>query len=244
MSNNFSYIVPYFHSYHNIKLLKRIVREVINIPGSEVIIIECGEKSELKSVDFPARIEFVNSNTYNLGWLYNIGQYLATKDKFFFGDFRYFPSFNLIKAVLENNTHECLYIQSKVIKLNREETLAQKLNPGKSNSSQNISEGVIYCTRSGYDKVGGFDENLFGVDMYKLHEHKAKTFLTAGQVSEGITYEYITDLPVDSENIKQSSENHLKRIIQLDDQKLLNYMRVQHKKKSISKQVYYLRFDG
>jgi hypothetical protein len=224
-----TYIIAYTHSDRNFKILKNNLEVLTKDPRTQIIVIEASKNPNLKYLDLKAEYVHLKTDTYNLGWIFNIGFKHAKSDKIFFGDNKYHPNISIMGNVIQGyGNRDMIYCQSSLIKLNKEETdnrNAANKSPVDANKS-----GIIFFTREGYLKCGGFDENVFGQDFWDILIKKTENIILTGVVNNVSTIELTTDdIPINGELLEYSSK-HLKRVMVLDTQGVTNYIKAQFKK--------------
>ena len=211
-----------------------MLRNVVNILTQDiriqVIIIETGNTPKINRIDLRSDYTFVKSDTWNLGWLYNVGSRKAKTDLLFFGDFSFLPRLDVIHSVVGNSgDRHCIYCQTSINRLTKELTDIGDVN-NISNTENIMYEGITFFTKDGFIAVSGYDENVYNKDLYMLQDKRNRSVLSIGQV-DGISS---VKLFVDEMEIKESlieySKKHLDRIMGLDIDKTRNYIRIQGRK--------------
>lgn len=223
MKNSFlcSYIIPFIYSPQNLKLLKRNIQELVKNPNIEIIIAETGKNSFLKNLDIKAKTIFVESNTWNVSWLYNIGAKYATTDKLIFGEFSLVPNITFVQNVITNDTHDCILGQSHIVYLNEKDSKSFKYP--KVDGTEDKLNGVYYYTREAFSEIGYFDENVYGKDVYVL-QNKKNDFIKTG-LAETKTYKHIVD-----NIIVENTSEYLNKILGLSTEQMKKYISGQMRK--------------
>tara|TARA_R110000772_G_scaffold5341_4_gene19190 strand:+ start:9609 stop:10355 length:747 start_codon:yes stop_codon:yes gene_type:complete len=220
-----TYIIPYTHSPNNLKLLRSIL-DILNRDVSiQKIIVETGKIPVLKHIDLKSEYLFVESRMWNLGWLFNCGSKLSKTDHLFFGGFEHLPRIEVIHSVLNNpdDKRHCVYLQDSLIELTKEQTIKRQMD----HTLPDIKvpyEGIVYYTRKGFFSAGGWDENVFGKDLFIIQDKRNKCSVNVGQVNGSLTFKANVDLPNLSDVMLDYSTKHLDKILKLDKQVTVNYL--------------------
>tara|TARA_R110000772_G_scaffold2410_4_gene8521 strand:- start:20590 stop:21339 length:750 start_codon:yes stop_codon:yes gene_type:complete len=227
-----SYIIPYIHSPRNLKSLRSTIDTIIRDPRIQVIVVETGPIPILKNIDLKGDYLFVEShNMWNVGWLFNCGSKLTKTDNLFFGSFEYVPRleviYNILKDVDENR--HCVYSQDSIIPLTKEQMAKKQLDFSYPDLKIPY-EGVIYYTRKGFQIVGGWDENVFGQDLYKIQDKRNKSMINVGVLNGSKTFKLNVDLPNLKAELIDYSTKHLQKILGQDKDIVRNYAIAQMKK--------------
>jgi len=225
-----SYIIAYTHSHRNLKILKDNLNQIIKDHRIQIIIVEVGDNPHLQYHDLRSKHVFLESDTYNLGWIFNCGHRYATTDHLFFSDLKYHPKLEVIHSILnDGGERHCIYLQDSIGEMTQEQTDGRQNQMGiKTIPSDN--RGIVYYTKDGILTVGGFDENVFGDDFWKLQEKRNKAVLNVGKVNGNGTVQFYTDgIPLNGELIEYSSK-HYEKVSDLDPQRMVSYIRGQQKK--------------
>lgn len=225
-----SYIIPYIHSIENLKLL-RITLNILNRdPRIQKIVIETGEVSVLKHIDLKSEYKFIESDVWNVGWLYNCGTKIATTNHLIFGTFEYLPNIDIIYNIVnKKDDRPCVYLQDELIQLSEEQTRVGVIDYNMK-GLKTPSHGIVYYTREGFHRVGGWDENVFGEDLYTIQDRRNASLLNIGQVNDMKTIKYNVDLPTIDNNIREYSKAYTNRILELDKEKVISYSEGQLKR--------------
>jgi hypothetical protein len=223
MMTNFksSYIIPYFHSDINLKLLKNNLNQLLKDTKIEVLIVELGENSVLKNLDMKSKVIHLETKKWDLAWAFNSGVKYITTEKIFFGSFEFLPNLQLINRVIdsEENFKGCI-LQSK-IKLADKNFLKNK----KTGEEINSPGGIYFFNYTAINEVSGWDENLSGDSLYLLQNFKMEKLLKFKQFEDSS----VIKLPV---NIPETDENkdHLEKVKNYNTDKLKKYLQLQNKK--------------
>lgn len=218
-----SYIIPYVHSRRNLNILKYNINVLLQNPLIEIIVVETGKNSYLKNLDMKSKHIFVESDLWNLGWLYNIGARNASTDKLFFGEMSLVPNINTIMAVLQKNTeHGCLYIQDKIAQLDQQQT-DQKILPEDMEGEDKPSHGIVFYKHEDFYKVGTWDEFVVGSDIYILQDKKNLTLISSGKINGVKTFVFATDKPSITDEELERSSKHLEKVMAAEPQSLHKY---------------------
>lgn len=224
-----SYVLPYFHSPRNLKILRSIIDVLGRDPRVQIIIVETGEYSRLNHVDLKATHVFVPSNTWNVGWLFNCGFIKTKTDHLFFGSMEYLPRLEVIHSIMkdkDNDKRHCVYLQDKIIRLDKQQTDRRQLDsndPGEEASH----EGITYYTRDGYFIAGGWDENVYGKDLYDVQDKRNKSSVNVGRAKDASTFNVFMDLPLIEDKMLEYSKQHKDKIMGLEKNVTINYLKVQ-----------------
>lgn len=219
-----SYIIPYTHSSHNLKLLRHVLGILDHDVNIQKIVVETGSVPHLNNMDLKSDYVFIESDIWNLGWLYNCGSKLSKTDNLFFGSFEFVPRIGVINTIVSSiDKSDCIYLQESIVNLDRDDSVNRKFDGvGKKEKSDGV--GIVYYTRNGFFKSGGWDENIFGKDVFTLQYKKNKCSVNMGQVSDVITFRYNVDLPHHKDSLTKYSKEHRDKIMNLDDGVLRNYI--------------------
>jgi hypothetical protein len=218
-----SYIMPYYHTPKNFKFLKQNINELLKSPDIQIIIVETGKKPVLSEYDLKSKHVFVESEKWNLGWLYNVGRKYATSDNLFFGEHKLRTKIEVLASLLnQNKDNEYVDVQEQTLIMSMEDIINNNYNlEGK----LEINQRIHFYTSGGYEKAAGFDELVNDENLSYIQEKRNKIDLKKGMLNS-VTY----FLDIDKMESFDDSKNKDK-ILQLEGQKLLNYMSVQRKKK-------------
>lgn len=224
-----SYIIPYTHSPRNLKLLRYTLDDLNRDPRIQKIIVETGSVPVLKNLDLKSDYIFVESKTWNVGWLFNCGSKLTKTNNLFFGSFEYLPRLEVIHSVIGNidpNRH-CVYLQDSMSELTKEQTDNRNIDQPHINTQSYPHEGIVYYTREGFYMAGGWDENVFSKDLYIIQDKRNKCSVNIGQVNGSMVFKAFVDLPTLSDSMIDYSKKHLDKILKLDRDVTNNYLNIQ-----------------
>ena len=85
-----SYIMPYIHTPNNFKVLKKTINELYPVMDRvQILIVETGSYPKLKDMNLKTDYMFLESDIWNVGWMFNCGLQSTRSDKLFFGSFEY-----------------------------------------------------------------------------------------------------------------------------------------------------------
>lgn len=225
-----SYIITYVHSKRNLNILKHNINHLLNDPRIEIIVVEAGKNAMLKNMDLKCKYIFVESDRYNVGWMFNIGAKKASTKYLFFGENCILPKMEFIVNVVRNPTdHECVYAQSDIIQLDEDATNKKNYNYEMHGTPDKIN-GMHYYTFEGFNKVGMWDENIYGKDLYSFQDKKNNLLLKLGKVDDSKLIKFSLDTPPFSDGVRESATKHYDKISTLDQNKMLNYIRLQVRK--------------
>ena len=238
MSESFfkaTYIIAYTHSNRNYKVLMDNLSQIHKNQNIQTIVVECGEIPVIENMDLKSKYIFLESDIYNLGWIFNIGASNASTSLMFFAENEAHPKIEIINAIIDNHgDRDCIYPQEHYYTLTPEETDSRAvdvdLNEHKKPSDL---RGITFLTRKGYDTVGGYDENVFNDDLWQLQDFKYKNRLNMGKVDDSILVNFHTDNDLISNTPKEVieySSKHTTRILSLDNKTLFSYIKAQSKK--------------
>lgn len=232
METNYScsYILPYIHSKRNLNVLKHNINQLLADPRIEIIVVECGKNPMLKNIDMRCKHMFVESETYNVGWLFNLGVLKATTKQLFFAENSILPKMEFVVNIVRNPTdHECIYAQTEIIELSHEDTDRKNYNNDMPSKQDSIG-GLYYYTLDGFNKVGKWDENIFGRDMYSFQDKKNNLFVKLGKAENSKSIKFTIDIPTLTEDNKTSSDNYYDKLSKIEQGKLVSYIRTQTRK--------------
>lgn len=226
-----SYIVPYYHTTENFKKLEYTIKTLSQDPRVQIILVETGNISKLDTMDIKVSYYFVESNTWNVGWLFNYGASKTSTSKLFFSSFQYVPRLDVIHSIIQNHQdRHCIYLQDSVIHLTKEQTESRQFDINLPKESIPY-EGVYYYSKEGYFACGGYDENVFDRDLYNIQDHRNKSLITTGLVNGVTIFKLHVDLPKVPDELVEYSKQHSEKILKLDQNMMRNYIISQVKKK-------------
>jgi hypothetical protein len=224
--------MTYIHSKRNLNILKHNINQLLVDPRIEIIVVEAGKNSMLKDLDLKCKYVFTQTDTFNVGWLFNIGARRATTNKLFFAESSIFPKMEFITSIVRKPTeHECIYGQSDIIELDAQATDSKKYNYDMP-SKQDTLSGLHYYTYEGFYKVGTWDENLYGKDLYSFQDKKNVLLLKLGKVDNTKIIKFTLDVPSVDEEQQEASTKHYDKVTSVDQDKIMSYIRSQVKKSS------------
>jgi hypothetical protein len=222
------YIIAYTHSHRNFKILRDNLTQLLRDPRLQIIIVELGKLSHLEHHDLRAKHVFLETDTYNLGWAFNIGAKYATNSNLFFTENKYHPRMEVIHNVLVNKgDRHCIYLQDHIGEMTMEQTDNRKQNMDIKTIP--TSRGIIYYTKEGLIDSCGFDENVVGEEFWSMLE-KRNSLINTGKVNGNSTIQFYTDELIMNNEIIEYSKKHWERISTIEKEQLIAYVRGQFKK--------------
>ena len=228
-----SFIIPYIHTPKNFLLLQKNLNNLFKNPAIQVIVVETGKVPRANYQDIPATYVFVESDIYNLGWLYNVGARYAHTNNLFFGDNSYISGAEIVQAVLNNKQDaHAVYLQDSIVRLNEHQSTSGQFDINLM-PNEETKEGVWYYTKEGFIACGGWDENVVGEDLFTIQDRRNKSMLRVGELSKSKGIQYSIDRFEETEDyrkLKDYSTKHLEKILQLEQPQMVAYMRGQSKK--------------
>lgn len=225
-----SYIIPYHHTSRNLKMLRNVISTLSRDIRIQIIIVETGNTPRINQLDLKCEYTFAKSDTWNLGWLYNIGYRKSKTDLLFFGDFSFLPRLDVIHSIINNyGDRHCIYCQTSINRLTKEMTDIGDVN-STSNTENIMYEGITFYTRDGFIAISGYDENVFGRDLFILQDKRNRSLLSIGQVDGVSSVKLFVDEIEIKDSLIEYSSKHLNKILELDIDKTRNYIRVQGRK--------------
>lgn len=223
MITNFksSYIIPYFHSDINLKLLKNNLNQLLKDTKIEVVIVELGENSVLKNLDMKSKVVHLKTKKWDLAWAFNCGVKHISSQNIFFGSFEFLPNLQLLNRVLDTkgDFQGCI-LQSKI-------KLADKnyLKTKKTGEEIDSPGGIYFFNYTAINKVSGWDENLSGDSLYLFQNFKMEKLLNFNQFEDSSVIKLPVNIPDTDEN-----KDHLEKVKNYNTDKLKKYLQLQNKK--------------
>ena len=229
-----SYVIPYYHTTKNFKMLTNVLNALSPNKMIQVIIIETGNHAKIHTMDLKADYKFIKSDTWNLGWLYNIGAKLSKTDNLFFGDFSFLPRMDVIQNVVSNHgDRHCIYCQTSIKRLTQAEMEVGQGNTFE-NTEDHMYEGITFYTKDGFIAGGGYDENVFNHDLFILQDRRNRSMLNVGQVDGVSSVKMLVDEVIVNSDTIDYSKKHLDKLMSLGSDKIKNYIRIQSRKNGYS----------
>lgn len=229
-----SYVIPYYHSPQNLKNLKDSLRILQQDPRMQIIIVESGKFPRIKNMELKTEYVFVESEIWNLGWLYNMGFRKTKTDILFFAEFSFLPRLDVIHNIIGTHAdRQCIYGQTNLIRLDKQQTSNKAFDFNLPSDEKSI-EGISFYTREGFMSCGGYDENVFGDDLYEIQDKRNRALLNIGIVNGSTIFKLDTDKPSIEDELLEYSKKHLDKVIGLDPNRMVNYMKSQSKKNGYS----------
>ena len=230
-----TYILPYFHSYHNFKILKEVINTIITDTDINILLIEVGKESHIQSYDLLSRKIFLKSDTWNLAWIYNVAMKYVKTEYVIFSELEIIPNMSIIKSVIDkfesNGMTGVVKLQKNGIQLDRTESITMKFDPT-TKPKIDIMGGYSFYLTDDVNKVFSWDENLIGNDIHKYQDHKNSKILNMSKSDSFVYILEVDHMDISDIDIKKS-DMHLSQIESLDDIKMKNYLLGYHKKSGI-----------
>lgn len=222
-----TYIMPYVHTPGNFQVLKKSISELIPLMDRlQVIIVECGLTPRIKDMNLKTDYIHIQSNIWNVGWMFNCGMKNSRTDKIFFGSFEYIPRMDLIKKILDDSPNGFILLQEGV-----SDTTMEDINNNKIPSPVPCpEEGITYMDKTTYSKIGGWDENILGDKLYNIQQRRNKMLVPIQSINGHNVIKLLIQVPMESKSEFEKSEKYYERLIKLDNDKLMSYIRSQGKK--------------
>jgi predicted glycosyltransferase involved in capsule biosynthesis len=169
----FTYIIGYRHTPDRLENLKAVLKWLKNF-DCEVIIVESDLESKIDLLsDFEFKHVLVKNNfPYNRSWCYNVGYKMAETEYLVFGDADLILEIDAINSSVNSlKEFDCVNPYNTVLDLNDWETskfledgsidFLRTINkPGRTGT--NMCGGLVMFTKSGFEKIGGWNEEFWG----------------------------------------------------------------------------------
>lgn len=229
---DFSVIIPYYHGRDNLMLLKDGLSKLYKYPRVEIIVVEIGLTPTINFDDIAGKYYFLKSDVFNLAWAHNYGSKMATTDHLVFGEFNMKVNLEVMVSTYRNsNATECVILQNMLYNVSVEENRSNKIDESRGSKAKYLCDGWIMISRDSLNKIGGWDENMVGQDLYHFQTIKMNKMLKMTQVENVTTFRYDLENPyVYRELDVDSSAKLLGKLMKQDDTKLMRYIRVQYEK--------------
>ena len=169
----FSYIIGYRHTDDRLPNIKAVLNWLKNF-DCEVIIVESdieSKKDLLSEFEFK-HILLKNNLPYNRSWCYNVGYKIASTDYLVFGDADLIMNIQDINDGIDSlKEFDCVNPYTEVLDLDSNETLNYLKTENKdflntvkkpSRTGINMCGGMVMFTRSGFERIGGWNEDFWG----------------------------------------------------------------------------------
>lgn len=228
---NTTYILPYYHSYHNFNLLREITKSLLIIKEIDVLIVEVGKDSHISNYDFMCRKIFLESENWNLSWIYNTAMQYVKTEYVILSNLSIIPNTEILNISIDKCSKKemstPIYLCESVVHLDREESMTMKFDSATKEKVPVIDTLYALYNRVDFEKYMGWDENLYGEDMYKFQSYKYhKVF---NRIDKSDSFVYLLDVDKMSSDSENSSK-HLEKLMELDDKKLSNYLNATYKR--------------
>jgi hypothetical protein len=184
-----TFVIPFQFRPDRIIHLRRVVDWLQGFQGGEILIVEQGKNSHLNGLSIRANHIFVESDMpFNKSWLYNIALKRISS-----------PLVVLIEAdVIMNPQHfieslkiadnfDCVVPCNNIIKLSIQESqqdFNNILSINRTESKQNLCDGIIIFKRESLWRIGGWNEDIMGLDGFdnKFQEMKIRKGLSVKEM--------------------------------------------------------------
>jgi glycosyltransferase involved in cell wall biosynthesis len=164
----FTYIIPFRYEADRIIPLRRVVEVLSGFQGIEILIVEQDKHSKISHLNLRANHIFIKSDLpFNKSWAFNVGlkrshsPVVACAD----ADFLMNPN-DLVEALKNLETCECVIPTSMVAKLNPQQTLGDIpsiFNIKEGINKNSSSDGLVLFKRDALLKICGWNEDFLGL---------------------------------------------------------------------------------
>jgi hypothetical protein len=180
----FTFIIPFQYRPDRILSLRRVVDWLSGFQGGEVLIVEQGKNSQISGLNIRANHMFVESEMpFNKSWLYNIAiKRVSSPIVIFMEADTIMNPLQFIEALKIIDGYDCVFAANNVIKLSISESqqdFSNILNIDRTEPKQNLCDGISIFKRDSIWKIGGWNEDIMGLDGYdnKFQDFKIKKTL-------------------------------------------------------------------
>jgi hypothetical protein len=230
----FSYIIGWRYSPDRVKNLEKVLEWLKGFGEDvQIIIVEQDDvqKSNFLGVDYiftPSKLPF------NRSWAFNVGYNLAIHDILVFGDSDLvMDRLEFLKSIEMTDKFDCISPYKSVLDLTEEESHLDLdswksiRRPGRGendNQKINLTGGVVIFTKSGFNKVGKWDEGFIGwggEDDFQTY--KVKLILDCKEMEYRVYHIYHKRYSPDLDYYKRTLIR-LNSLMRLDRESVIKYI--------------------
>lgn len=237
----FSYIIPFNSTIDNINNLRRVIKWVNSIEGSEVIVVEYDiNTSKLKYISDPFIHIYIKNDkvNYSNSWAYNVGTKRSNTDVIICGSSNLITNPNNIKKGLDMLDKYDSISFKDIIEI--QPNMANDINQLDNNSTlipigtdsldervSDICHGITIYNRNSLMRLGGWEER-FNMDKSEdFQSHKIKTLSNWTQL-DCRSYRFPHSIPY-NDDIVSNDVNIYNQLKSMDKNQLQRYIMTTYK---------------